>query len=329
MSTLKNLGEFSLIQKIVGDFSFPGEIVGPGDDCAVIPMSDFGLSQTAYLLVSTDAYVENVHFKREFSSPEDIGHKIFAATLSDVAAMGGNPHSLFVSLQAPSSTEAVFIEEVYQTLRSLADEFGVKILGGDTVSSQTLAFSLTVLGSSDSKPILRSTAKDGDQLWHSGEIGSSFAGFRALSQGLELEDNRRFIDKHLRPSPRIELAKAIMRSGLATSMIDVSDGLLQDAAHIAEQSDLGIELDPSKVNVSAQLLSKFSHQELLSGGEDFELLFTAPASKHEQVQALSSELYCIGELKVSPDSSIIIKDQNANLVSLLDWSKNQGYNHFT
>lgn len=287
------LEEFSLIDSIMRPGQGPthSQLRGYGDDCAVIP-----LSSESSLLVTLDTLVDGVHFNRSFSSMFDVGWKTLAVSLSDIYAMNGVPEYFFISLQVSSSLSDAAIKEMYDGLYSLADVRGVKILGGDTVHSETFAVSGTLLGKSQGSPILRTGAQDGDGVWISGPIGEAAAGLALLQKEINascLSQPERCIQRHQRPN-----VCEVGLEGLAlTSMIDVSDGIFQDAAHLSRCSDVDIYLElsdiesPFKEPVDQKLLLR-----IISGGDDYHLLFTAPEDVRGQLSAMEG-MRCIGTVQ--------------------------------
>ncbi len=282
---LKDAGEFGLIEIIRNITSRPEaekESIGIGDDCAVLPVIG-GES----LLVSTDTMVEHRHFRRDFSSPRQIGKKLAAVNLSDIAAMGGSPRALFLTLQAPGDIPVEWIREFGAGVHESGQEFGAWIAGGDTVQSGTLAVGLTVVGTVREKPLLRSGACPGDEIWVSGTIGGAGAGLRMLESDVS-DPLAELIDRYQTPSPRIELGKKLRELGVVTAMIDVSDGLLQDAGHIASQSHCDVSIILAEVPVPAGVpFEGYSLLDAVAAGDDYELLFSVLPGKTAELREAS------------------------------------------
>ena len=276
LSELNRLGEFGLIRQLTapGKGLLGAGIIGAGDDCAVIPFSEFGEpNASGALLVTTDVLVEGRHFRRDFTSAEDLGWKTLAVSLSDIAAMGGKPTAAVITLQLPPDTSPSWLQEVYRGIYQLAENTGVSIVGGDTSSASELSIGFTVLGRIGSSPILRTGAQPGDDIWVSGEIGGAFLALQHFDGKLTLSPDRvlQLAPRLNRPEPRLALAQNLVG---VTAMIDVSDGLIQDLGHIAEGSGVTVELDVARVPTPE--CAELSKLVLLSGGDDYELLFTAP-----------------------------------------------------
>lgn len=290
--TLSELGEFGLISKLMDQTleKLPIGYVGAGDDCAVIPVAPPGLG---FQLVTTDTMVEGRHFRRDFSSAFEVGWKLLAVSLSDVAAMGGVPKYAVIGISLPSDLPVDWVVECYEGVRTLARRFQVHIVGGDTVEAKELSLSLTLFGESLIKPLLRSGASPGDDIWVSGEIGCAGAGLKLLlepSVAFQEHGDEKFIQAHRKPEPRVELGALLLANGLATSAIDVSDGLFKDLGHILGQSkvfgELHLESVPIPERVSADILGLYAS---FSAGDDYELLFTSPFELRNRIESLTGE----------------------------------------
>jgi len=231
---LSDLGEFGLIRKIKSIIGLPGDgvIKGIGDDCAVVEKSAGNVT-----LLTTDILVEKIHFKKEFTSPQNLGRKALAINISDIAAMGGSPLFALISLAAPESTEADYISKLISGVDSMADGFGVSVIGGDTsLSPDRLIINIFVIGKALKDRVLyRSGAKPEQIIFVTGEIGSSAAGLDILKRGIETEKYGWLINAHVSPYPHIKEGNMIASSGLATSLIDISDGVISDLRHICEE----------------------------------------------------------------------------------------------
>ncbi len=321
---LSEIGEFALIRRLTA-LAPPladRRITGPGDDCAVIAAELLapGGADTR-LLVTTDSLIENRHFRLDYSSFFDVGWKSLAVSLSDIAAMGGTAIGAVLSLHLPSSLAVEDLEELYRGIYALARHHGVLILGGDTVLAKEFAVCLTAFGTTAGEPIRRSGALPGDELWLSGEVGGAGAGLELLKQGGSLDDcAKSILLRHQRPEPRLVLADLLLRTGAVSAMIDISDGLLQDAGHIAEQSGVQCVISLNDVPFADGVLGMgISRLTAASSGDDYELLFCAPKAAAGTVTALSEQAHSSGVLPRLTRIGYVRKgDLNGTLVMLAE-----------
>jgi thiamine-monophosphate kinase len=278
------LGELELIRRIRGRIGGPGvgTVVGLGDDAAAFEPPK-GLE-----LFTSDAFVEGVHFRRDFSSLREIGAKCMVANVSDVAAMGGFPTRATVALCVPADASNADIDELYDGMIGIAERYGFEIVGGDIVSSiEGLVVSVALLGAVEPDRIVtRSGAVVGDAVVVTGSLGGSEAGLLSLIEGLPgggaVDAARR---RHLAPAARLTEAQAIIDVATPHAMIDVSDGLSSEVWHIAEESGVGVRLsgeavpvDPAAIEVAREMgLDPLALA--LKSGEEFELLVTIPTSE--------------------------------------------------
>ena len=275
------MNEFDVIRRISDSLpDAPPEVLVPiGDDCAVLQLGGTTWAAAADMLVAGH------HFKG-WASPEDVGYKAVAVNVSDVAAMGAAPRFVLVSGGAPEP-ETTF--RCFRGVREACEEFGVYPIGGDTTGAAALTIDVSILGQFAHLPVLRSGARPGDLLAVTGELGASSAGFLVLENGDH--GPGRLIRKHLRPEPRIQAGEAAARLG-AHAMIDLSDGLASDVRHICEKSGVGCRIDLDKLPVAGdtrEYLGSLGYEPALlaaTGGEDYELLITAPEAV---VEILTSE----------------------------------------
>ena len=329
---LKKVGEFQLIDIISRQTatSHRSIIKGIGDDAAVIADGPDNC-----LLVTTDILRENIHFKKSFTSPYLLGKKSLSVNLSDIAAMGGTPFYYFVSLSAPPNTPLNFIKELYRGMNQRAKAFNTVLLGGDTVSSlKDIMLSITLIGRAKKKSVVyRNSAKKGDLIYVTGHPGESALGLLMLKRDSKRYKRRSAVKKHLDPFPRVKIGKIISDKNLATSMIDISDGLIPDLEHIIGQSKKGAALHLSQIPLSytyrktCPCFSKELYTPALFGGEDYELLFTASSKNSGKITGLSKKsgvaITCIGEITDNP-KEIIILDSTNKKVRI----KNKRFNHF-
>jgi thiamine-monophosphate kinase len=272
-------------------------LVGIGDDAAVIRPRD-----GADLIACCDLMVEGVHFRTEWARPSMIGHKALAVTLSDVAAMGGSARFAMISIALPARVSLDFTDELFSGIFDLAAAFGVTIIGGDTSSSiGPLFIDTSVIGDCPSgRAVTRGGAQTGDTIFVTGRLGASALGLLLLEKGSSVESEadvmrHQAMIKHLAPQPRLELGRALAEAGVATAMIDISDGLSTDLWHILEESGRGaviradvIPIDESVISLSGDLQSD-PLSLALGGGEEYELLFTTRGEDRARVFELSKE----------------------------------------
>ena len=342
---LKNLGEFGLIERIKKSFKpSPRVYVGIGDDSAVIKFSG-----NKYHLISTDTLVENIHFKRKYSTFYELGWKILAVGISDISAMGGTPTDVLITLGLPADLSVKAVDDIYRGIKSVARKFNIGVIGGDTVSSKDIFLTVTALGLVGKKELLlRSKARVGDAILVTGELGGSGAGLAILesepANKLRGSDGNRDVQpqvsiknvvrRHLMPIPRVLEGEIIGKLGGATSMIDLSDGLAAACFEIAKRSNVGIRIWKDSLPIgeetkSASLVLKRSPFDLgLYGGEDYELLFTVPRSEAvsfvEKFKKRSKTLISIIGEVVGRGRGIKIVDLKGKVHPF----RGKGYEHF-
>lgn len=271
--TLADIGEFGLIARVTRDRVQPAAtLLGPGDDAALVAAPD------GRVVACTDVLVDAVHFRLDWSTPEQVGRKAAAANLADIAAMGAVPTALLVGLACPTDTPVATLEGLADGLWAEAGAAGVGVVGGDVASSATLVVSVTALGSLEGRePVTRSGARPGDVLALAGRTGWAAAGWAVLSRGFR--SPAALVGAHRVPEPPYAAGPQAARAG-ATAMIDVSDGLLADLAHLARASVVTIDVMPPEVpqrlaEVGSALGVDPLHW-LLTGGEDHALVATFP-----------------------------------------------------
>lgn len=328
VSEIGEFGLIDLIDKYIARHCKPSKAwrwlkVGIGDDCAVWRSGNNDVLQT------TDTMVEGVHFKPGLITWRELGWKSLAINLSDIAAMGGTPEYILVSLSIPATTSAHQIIDYYKGLLYLANRFGVAIAGGNLAQSLLITVNIAVTGALDKKrsgPLLRSNAKNGDLIAITGYPGLSSAGLRMLASGMGIDVvNGRILRKaHNTPWPRINEGMQLRSLGVRCG-IDVSDGLVGDLAHICQTSLVSAVLmyDQIPVHRSLRMLFPSDFMELiLYGCEDYVLLFTAPA---EIVKVVKNHLKCpvtvIGEIIPKCDDIISVVDTAGRVLphSLYGW----------
>ena len=325
---LKEIGEFGFIDRIAAR-TVPGSGValGIGDDAAaIIPVP--GL-QT---LITTDMLVEGVHFELSFTTPSELGRKSLAVNLSDIAAMGGKPRFALLSLAVPPGLPLEFLDAFIGGFISRAERYGVALIGGDTCASRSgFVVSVTLIGEQrPDRVVRRSGARPGDRVYVTGTLGDAALGLELLRRG---ERDGAAVNRHLDPLPRTEAGLALAEARVPTAMIDVSDGLLADLGHILRQSGFGAAVFLDRLPLSPEYLNRICDLSddrfalALSGGEDYELLFTSPADREEEVLALFNSpalpVALIGEITSAPGLALIAPD------GVPYTPKSFGFNHFT
>lgn len=284
------LGEFALLDRLgVEKLPVPVGWLGPGDDAAVIAFGEEDL------VVSSDLLLEDVHFRLSTTTPEDLGWKALAVNLSDLAAMGAEPLAFTVSSAWPGDLDTDWVERFYRGIEEAAETYRCPLVGGDTSSGPRVLLAVTVLGKAPrGDAVLRSTARPGQDLYVSGRTGESAVGLLLLEAGRGKEAGV-LATRHRRPEPRLGLGRLLSGRRLATAMIDVSDGLVQDAGHVARRSNVGVRIEAAAVPLSPALvegargLGRDPLHLALAGGEDYELLFTSDSRSREAVGEAASE----------------------------------------
>ena len=310
--------EFALIRALARRFARNTSqlVQGIGDDAAVI-----AAPAPRWWHVTTDLLAEGVHFDLRTASAESVGYRAAIANLSDIAAMGASPRYLLISLAAPRTFTPARIFELYEGLMQACRLHGVALIGGDTSSSRAGVFvSITLIGTTISgRALFRRGAHVGDSIYVTGTLGDSLAGLQLLTNAKSNRSTLRpfaplrkphrdfLVQRHLRPTARIGEGQWLNSARLATAAIDLSDGLSGDLRHICEESHVGAEIDLSAIPISPACSAYAESRHLrpvqlaLTGGEDYELLFTAPPAKHSaierQARAHGSQITRIGRIR--------------------------------
>ena len=325
--TADELGEFERIRRFFAPLAGPGGL-GLRDDAALV---DCGTGQR--LVVTVDAIVAGVHYLPE-DPPETVARKLLRVNLSDLAAMGARPMHYVLTTALPPELGAEWLAQFAQGLHEDQELFGVELLGGDSVSTMgPTVLSLTAIGAvATGREIRRSGATPGDLVWVSGTIGDAFLGLRLLRGDIPdpEPDHREYLVRRFRiPDPRTELGPLL--GGIAHALIDVSDGLVADLDHICESSDVAarIELDSLPLSAAARAivdLDSAIRPRLATGGDDYELMFAAPAEYASEVTALSSRLGLPITMidKIEPGKGVHLVDAAGETIPL----DITGYRHF-
>lgn len=299
-----------------------------GDDCAVLPKD-----HENDLLITSDLLIEDIDFRLDWTTPELLGHKALAVSLSDIAAMGGTPRWAMLSIGAPEKLwKTDFLDRFYEGWHALATAHGVELVGGD-VSRSPDKFIVDSIVAGDvgrGKAILRSTARPGDAIFVTGYLGGAAAGLKLLENGERFhpdlaEPARHLLLRQLQPLPQTETGNLLQQMRLPTAMIDVSDGLSSDVAHLARSGRVGaklfgdqIPIDPAITAVS--VVKDQASDLAIDGGEDFELLLTVASEKIPV--ALELGFHQIGE--VTAHTGIVELEKDGNVLRL----DAQGFRHF-
>lgn len=299
---LAELGEFGLIEHLTAQIKLrhKSTMLGIGDDAAILAPNK------SCLLVSSDMLMEGVHFDLLYTPLKHLGYKAVVVNLSDIYAMNAIPEQITVSLGLSNRFSVEALEELYEGIQLACEFYNVDLIGGDTTSSQAgLVISITALGrQSEDKIVKRSGARENDLICVTGDLGAAFAGLQILEREKTIfESNQKIqpdlsgmdyiLERQLKPEARKEIVKQLAEKGIIpTSMIDISDGLSSELLHLANASNVGVQIyeekipiDPSTVNACEELnLSALTAA--LNGGEDYELLFTVPLEMHDKIKSI-------------------------------------------
>jgi len=325
--SLRELGEFGFIERIRRQIQPAGAVqIGIGDDCAAVTVPPHEL-----LLTSTDMLIESVHFRRDWTSLADLGEKSVAVNVSDVAAMGGLPRHLYLSLGVPDNLTVEDLDQFIEGFLRAAACYSVTLVGGDTCRSPgLLLISVTVEGTVPAAEMVRRQgARPGDAIFVSGTLGDSALGLQFLLQGTPLSEH--LAARHHRPQARSRLGRRLSSARLPSAMIDVSDGLLADLGHILESSLTGALIDAAVLPLSTDFRTALNENparlELaLTGGEDYELLFCVPESACAAVAGLAE-----AGLPLTRIGTILPVDQGLQVRQpdgTIQLRQAKGFNHF-
>lgn len=327
--------EFDLIQEIANRFPRPeGVTVGIGDDGAVLDPGRFDL-------VTTDTLVEGVHFTFQWCSPYDVGWKLIAVNLSDIAAMGGAPGVIFLNLTIPKQTTKptinALIDGLADACRDLIPEsFPISIAGGDITSTDgPFVMTVTLLGeSSPAGPVLRQGAVPGDRIVIFGPTGLSAAGLAMFESQTPTESYDQLAMAYRRPVPRVHEGALLGLYGIPSALIDISDGLAQDLGHLLKNSNVGASIETHNLPKHPQLTQLAQQLEInpldwmLAGGEEFELLVTIPPARMPKLWELarrySWDIYDIGEVRSASEGLTFLDPQGQPLELAA-----MGFRHFS
>jgi len=316
--TLADVGEFGLLRRLLPTVpSGRGVRLGPGDDCAVIATS------AGRLLFTVDALVQGIHFEAGWLTPRQLGRKAFLVNASDIAAMGGRPRWCVANVGAPADTPAEHVIAISRAVAAAAARLGATLVGGNLTRARELSVTVALLGEAPARPITRAGARPGDLLFVTGTLGDAALGVRQLrarsaARGAAV---RRF----RAPTPRVEIGAHLAHGGLASAMIDVSDGLLQDLGHLCTASGVGAVIELVRVPCSPQV-RRTDRLLALTGGEDYELLCAVPARHRRRLQRIAARCHCpmtcIGSV-VAQRAGVRVVDEEGRAVAV-----SAGHDHF-
>jgi thiamine-monophosphate kinase len=329
--TIKALGEFGLIARLTAGLATRSDVlVGVGDDCAVLD-----LDGEQVLLATCDALLDGEHFLRSVATPEQIGRRAMAVNLSDIASMGGWPRYALISLLLPADLPTAFMDGVYRGLRSEAETYGAVMVGGNIAGSSTFGIDITLLGQARrGQALLRSGARPGDALLVTGTLGEAAAGLHLLLHPelvVPISVAARLKAAQLVPLPRVPEGRLLATLNLVTAMLDISDGLAGDLGHLCERSGVGARLDEAAlpiadaVSIAARLAGQSALDWALFGGEDYQLLFTAPPAAVPRIIetlwiATGTPVAVIGEvLPVEAGLSLRARDGSSRPLAARGW----------
>jgi len=328
MTRLADLGEFGLIARLREKLGPAGGVtLGIGDDCAAWPVP-----AGRELLVTSDLLLEGVHFRRDWTDLRRLGRKAVSVNLSDIAAMGGEPGQLLLGLGLPETLEVEEIDLLLEGFLEAAGDYGVSLVGGDTCRAhQFLTLAVTAFGTVEPQQLLRrDRARDGDLVFVSGTLGDSALALRLLEAG---ETPEPFLaERHHNPSARVALGRALAQGGRVHAMIDLSDGLLADLDHLLAPAGLGARLESARVPLSAAFRRAVDRKpewfELaLTGGEDYELLFSAAAEYAGELESLGAAVGVpvtpIGRLSAARPGVQVVDAEGAEVRM-----RGRGFRHF-
>lgn len=335
---IADLGEFGLIDLLLEEnvIQHDTTIKGPGDDAAVL------WAKNRAVVTSTDMLLEGIHFDLTYTPLKHLGYKAVVVNLSDIYAMNAVPEQIMVSIAISNRFSVEAVEELYQGIYAACKFYGVDLVGGDTTSSQSgLVISVTAVGYGTPDSIVkRSTAKVGDVIAVTGDLGGAYLGLQILEREKQLylddptirpdlEDQKYLVGRQLKPEARKDAIQMFSQMDfIPSSMIDVSDGLASELMHISKQSGVGILLfeDQVPMHQEAKMMAlNFNLDPItcaLSGGEDYELLFTASPEDLDKVRQMA-DVYIIGEI-TPPDFGVKMQTEGKNIVELVA----QGWRHF-
>jgi thiamine-monophosphate kinase len=287
-TTIGDVGEFDFLSRLLPRLpGGSGVLVGPGQDCAVVRCGG------GRYLFTIDALVEGVHFERSWLTPRQLGRKSLLVNVSDVAAMGGRPRFCVVGVAVPTEYPVRDLSALQAGIVEAASDMGAAVVGGNLTRAPQLSVCIALLAEAPQRIVTRRGASQGDRIYVTGTLGDAALGCRVLRGGCSggmVQATRRFRE----PSPRLLAGRLLVDSGIASAMIDVSDGLVQDLGHICEQSRVGAVVHTDRVPLSTAYRAALGCHDLLAlhGGEDYELLCTVPERQVKRLERVRARLGC-------------------------------------
>jgi len=302
--------------------------IGVGDDAAAV-----NINPGSYLVVSIDSHVSDVHFRKENISPKLLARRSVAVSVSDIAAMGGVPKYILSSIGFSEEEDELYLDQLLEGFSLAEDEFEIELIGGNLTKAKELIIDITVLGEADPDNIVkRFGAEVHDLVYVTGSLGDSSLGLKLIESEIDKKLCKSLIDRHLIPIPRLKIGRDLAKRGIASSMIDVSDGLILDLERITVDQGLGAIIFLEKIPLSNSYIEYINeyvddtYSLALSGGEDYELLFTSPRGNEKEIELLSNEY----QIPITEIGYI----NGGNLVTVLDSKgekvliKKRGHIHF-
>ncbi|MGE5445751.1 MAG: thiamine-phosphate kinase [Ignavibacteriales bacterium] len=325
------IDELSVIRSLKERFknTSKGISLGIGDDAAAVK-----ISPECLLLATTDSQVEGVHFLKGLISAADMGRRAVAVAVSDIGAMGGVPRFFLSSLGFSRQEDEGFLKGIMDGFERAEEEFKVTLIGGNTSASDKLFLDITVLGEVEPRIMVKRTgAKPRDIIYVSGTVGDSALGLRILKRGRRNEREDYLISRHVSPQPRLALGRELAQMRLPTSMIDISDGVILDLERITVEHGLGADIYVEQIPLSSDYRARVSdfaqdpYDIALSGGEDYELLFTSPQENGEEIKEISMKLGVkITEIgRVTDEPPLRVLDSDGKEIEV----KHRGFIHFS
>lgn len=334
---LSTLGEFGLIDHLTKNIKLKNTstLKGVGDDAAVL---DYGKKK---ILVSTDMLIQDIHFDLGYTPLKHLGYKSVACNVSDICAMNGIPRQITVSLALSNHFSVEGVDELYEGIYLACDHYGLDLIGGDTTSSKTgMCISITILGEADKNEIVyRNTAKENELICVSGDLGGAYMGLQLLEREKtvfagspqatqpDFSGYEYILERQLKPEARVDIVKLLKEKKIQpTAMIDISDGLASEIMHICKDSGVGCNIYEEKIPIDYQTYKMAEELNMnatvcaLSGGEDYELLFTAPLSAYDTLVTME-QISIIGHTaKASEGCNMTTRDGNTFELKAQGWA---------